>query len=107
MTLNILGDSIISNRTSHTARLLPGEDARWEVSWLPGQSMDRNRAIAAMALADATRADAQTGHRLSMNVISYAAKLGPAPEPAGDTPSQPERTGPGKDGQLSDPEAGG
>jgi hypothetical protein len=107
MTLNILNDSIISNHTSHTARLLPGEDARWEVSWLPGQSMDRNHAIAAMALADATRADAQTGHRLSMNVISHGAKLGPAPEATGDTPSQPERAEPSKSGQLSDLEAGG
>jgi hypothetical protein len=107
MTLNILNDGIISNHTSHTARLLPGEDARWEVSWLPGQPMDRNHAIAAMALADAARADAQTGHRLPMSVINDAAKLAPAPEPAGDAPSQPESTGPGKDGQLSDPEAGG
>jgi hypothetical protein len=69
--------------------------------------MDRNHAITAMALADTTRADAQTGHHLSMNIINDAAKLGPAPEAAGDTPSQPERTGNSKSGQLSDPEAGG
>jgi hypothetical protein len=44
---------------------------------LPGQSLDRNRALTAMALADATRADAQTEHRLSMNIINYARQTWP------------------------------
>jgi hypothetical protein len=69
--------------------------------------MDRNHALTAMALADATSADAQTGHQLSMNIINYAAKLGPALEATSETPSRPERSGFGKDAQLSDPEAGG
>jgi len=99
MTLQINDDNISSNRTTHTARLLPADQAQWEVSWLPGQSMDRRHALTAMALADATR--------LSMNIINYAAKLaGPEPEATGDAPTQPARTEPGKSGQLSDPEAG-
>jgi hypothetical protein len=108
MTLQINDDNISSNHTTHTARLLPGDQARWEVSWLPDQPMDRRHALTAMALADVTRADAQTGHRLSMNIINYAAKLaGPEPEATGDAPAQPETTEPGKSGKLSDPEAGG
>jgi hypothetical protein len=107
MTLNIENDSVSSNHTPHTARLLPGDQPLWEVSWLPGQPMDRSHALTAMALADATRADAETGHRLSMNIINYAAKLGPAPEDPGETPAQTARTDPGKSAQLSDPEAGG
>jgi hypothetical protein len=108
MTLNIQDDGITSNHTPLTARLLPGDQPLWEVSWLPGQPMDRNHALTAMALADATSADAQTGHQLSMNTINYAAKLiGPEPEATGDTSSPHARTEPGKSGQLSDPEAGG
>ena len=65
--------------------------------------MDRNHAIAAMALADAARADAQTGHRLSMNVISYAAKLGPAPEPPAIHPASPKAPGPARTGSYPTP----
>jgi hypothetical protein len=68
--------------------------------------MDRNHALTAMALADATGANAQTGHQLSMNFINYAAKLGPAPEAEGDAPTPLETTGPSRSGQPSDPEAG-
>jgi hypothetical protein len=108
MTLSIQDDGITSNHSPFTARLLPGDQPRWEVSWLPGQLMDRNHALTAMALADATSADAQTGHQLSMNTINYAAKLiGPEPEATGDTSGPHARTEPGKSGQLSDPEAGG
>ena len=106
MTLNIQDDSISSNHTSHSARLLPGDQPLWEVSWVPGQPMDRKHALTAMALADATRANAQTGHHLSMNIINYAAKLGPAPEAEGDALTQLETTEPSRTGQPSDPEAG-
>ncbi len=37
-----------------TARPAPGRQHQWEVSWLPGQTLDRNTAITAMTLADTT-----------------------------------------------------
>jgi hypothetical protein len=108
MTLNILNDSITSNHTTHTARLLSGDEGRWEVSWLPGQSMDRTHAVAAMGLADLTRYDEQGEYRLSPDLIDMAAELLPGLDGRSSTPTPPARTSPGrKSGELSDPEAGG
>ena len=90
MTLNIQDDSISGSRTAHTARLLPGDQQLWEVSWLPGQSMDRNHALAAMALADVVKDDEKARHGLSFDIIDEAAQFFA-----------------GKSGQPSDPEAGG
>lgn len=104
MTLNIQNDTISSNRTSHTARLLPGDHGLWEVSWLPGHSMDSHTAEVAMALADMTRYDEQAGHRLTIDIIDMAAKIGGDPGARSPEPAPPS---PGKSGQLSDPEAGG
>ena len=53
MTLRIDDAAMSSDRTAHTARHAPGRDG-WEVSWLPGQILDRNSAITAMVLADTT-----------------------------------------------------
>ena len=107
MTLNINDDNITSTRTGHSARLLPGDQAQWEVSWLPGQSMDRTHAAAAMALADVARNDEQAEQRLSMKTINLAAELLPDLEADDRTISPPAEPEPGKSGQLSDPEAGG
>src|ERR1700722_3788476 len=52
MAVTILDDSMSSDRTSHRSRLMPGRAHLWEVSWLPGHRLDRNRAITAMVLAD-------------------------------------------------------
>ena len=90
MTLNIQDDSISGNHTAHTARLLPGDQQLWEVSWLPGQPMDRNHALAAMALADMVNDDEKARHGLSPGIIDEAAAFFA-----------------GKSGQPSDPEAGG
>jgi hypothetical protein len=38
MTLTIQHDIISSDHTRHTARLLPGHEHAWRVSWLPGAS---------------------------------------------------------------------
>lgn len=54
MAVTILDDSMSSDRTTHRARLMPGRAHLWEVSWLPGHCLDRNRAITAMVLADLT-----------------------------------------------------
>ncbi len=51
MTLRIDDTSMISDQTAHTARHAPDRNG-WEVSWLPGQTLDRNSAITAMILAD-------------------------------------------------------
>ena len=40
-----------SDYTAHTAQETSSRNG-WEVSWLPGQTLDRNTAITAMILAD-------------------------------------------------------
>ena len=50
MTLTINDATMTSDQTEHTARRAPGSHL-WEVSWLPGQALDRNSAITAMTLA--------------------------------------------------------
>ena len=52
MTLTINDTTMTSDQTAHTARQAPGRQHRWEVSWLPGRTLDRNSAITAMVLAD-------------------------------------------------------
>ena len=51
MTLTINDSSMTSDQSAHTARHEPGRNG-WEVSWLPGRTLDRNTAITAMTLAD-------------------------------------------------------
>jgi hypothetical protein len=76
VTLTINDSSMTSDRTPHTARHAPARDG-WEVSWLPGQTLDRNTAITAMTLADtAAERDLAEGHRLWPHVQSWAGELG-------------------------------
>ena len=51
MTLTISDTAMTSDRSHCTARHSPDRNG-WEVSWLPGQILDRNTAITAMTLAD-------------------------------------------------------
>ncbi len=75
MTLTITDTTMTSDNTAHTARQAPGNG--WEVSWLPGQTMDRNSAITAMVLADLTgEQDLHQGHRLWPHIEGWAAELG-------------------------------
>jgi hypothetical protein len=77
MTLAINDDSISSDHTTHTARLVPGHEDSWKVSWLPERLMDRSTAITAMVLADtAGLGDLHTGHRLWPHIEGWAAELG-------------------------------
>ena len=56
--------TMTSDQNPHTARQAP-DGSGWEVSWLPGQILDRNAAITAMVLADtAAKCDLHEGHRL-------------------------------------------
>ena len=52
MTLTINDTTMTSDQTAHIARQAPGLQHQWEVSWLPGQTLDRNTAITAMVLKD-------------------------------------------------------
>ena len=105
MALTIGDDSMSSDRTTHTARLMPGKNPWWEVSWLPARRLDRNSAITAMVLADVTaHGDVTTGHRLWIFVEGWAAELGlTAPDVLSHTASPPG----GRSPQLADPEAAG
>ena len=76
MTLKIDDTAMTSDRTAHTARQAPSGHG-WEVSWLPGQTLDRNTAITAMILADtAAERDLAEGHRLWPHIQSWAGELG-------------------------------
>jgi hypothetical protein len=77
MALTILDDSMSSDRTTHRARLMPGRAHLWEVSWLPGQRLDRNGAITAMVLADlAGPGDLRPGDRQWTFAEGWADELG-------------------------------
>ena len=77
MTLTINDTTMTSDQTAHTARQAPGSQHLWEVSWLPGRTLDRNSAITAMVLADTTaEPDLNEGHRLWPHIQSWAAELG-------------------------------
>ena len=76
MTLTINDTTMTSDQSAHTARHAPGRSG-WEVSWLPGQTLDRNTAITAMVLADtAAEPGLAEGHRLWPFVQGWAAELG-------------------------------
>jgi hypothetical protein len=76
MTLQINDTTMTSDQSAHTAR--QAADGRgWEVSWLPGQTLDRNTTITAMVLADiAGRGDLPEDHRLWPHIHGWAAELG-------------------------------
>jgi hypothetical protein len=98
MALKILDDSMSSDRSPHTARLLPGAQHTWEVSWLPCRHLNRNEAITAMVLADVTvDGDMRPGHRLWPHVGGWAAELGMTASDALSRTADPS----------ADPEAGG
>lgn len=81
MALTITDTTMTSDHSTHTARHSP-EQHGWEVSWLPGQILDRNTAITAMTLADAAAArDIHERHRLWPHIQGWAGELGlTAPE---------------------------
>jgi hypothetical protein len=91
MTITILDNTMTSDQNPHTARQAAGRHG-WEVSWLPGQIIDRNTAITAMILADtAAEPDLHRGHRLWPFVESWAAELGMTGPDAIARASQPPR----------------
>ncbi len=92
MTLTINDTTMTSDQTAHTARQAPGRQYQWEVSWLPGQLLDRNSTITAMLLADLTgNGDLREGHRLWPHIQGWAAELGLTGPDAIARASQPPR----------------
>jgi hypothetical protein len=76
VTLTITDTTMTSDQTARTARHAPDRSG-WEVSWLPGQTLDRNTAITAMTLAGTTaEPDLHEGHRLWPFVQGWAAEVG-------------------------------
>ena len=111
MTLTINDTTMTSDQTPHTARQAPGRQHGWEVSWLPGQILDRNTAITAMILADtAAEEDLHEGHRLWPFIQGWAEEVGltapdaiaRASQPPGDTSRQQERASRQPDREAAD-----
>ena len=103
MSLTINDATMTSDQSPHTARQAPGHRHGWEVSWLPGQILDRDTAITAMILADiAATGDIRPGHRLWPAVQSWSAEIGltgpdaieRAAQPPPDATRQPQPLGP-------------
>ena len=91
MALTINDTTMTSDQTDCTAQHAPSRNG-WEVSWLPGQTLDRNTAITAMILADtAAEEDLYEGHRLWPHIQSWAAELGLTGPDAITRASQPPR----------------
>ena len=110
MTLTINDTTMTSDQTAHTARHAPGRNG-WEVSWLPGQTLDRNTAITAMILADtAAEPDLHEGHRLWPHIQGWAEEARPdrpeaiarVSQPPGDINRQQERASRQPDREAAD-----
>jgi hypothetical protein len=110
MTLTISDTAMTSDRRHCTARYAPDRNG-WEVSWLPGQLLDRNTAITAMTLADtAAEHNLHEGHPLWPHIQSWAAELGlTAPGALSRVSQPPESMSTGMDfaAEPADPEAAG
>jgi hypothetical protein len=92
MTLTINDTTMTSDQNPHTARQAPDRQHEWEVSWLPGQILDRNTAITAMVLADTVaQGDLREGHRLWPHIQGWAEELGLTGTDAIARVSQPPR----------------
>ena len=108
MTLTINDTTMTSDQTPHTARHAPNRNG-WQVSWLPGRTLDRNSAITAMTLADlTTEHDLNERHQLWPFIQGWAAELGLTGSDAINQATQPggPRQQHDRDSERPDPEAG-
>jgi hypothetical protein len=109
MTLTIYDTTMTSDQTAHAARLAPGSQHLWELSWLPGQALHRTSAITAMTLADsAGEHDLNEQHHLWPFIQGWAAELGLTGADAINQASQPgsPRQQHDRESERPDPEAG-
>jgi hypothetical protein len=91
MTLTINDTTMTSDQTTHTARRARDRNGR-EVSWLPGQLLDRNAALTAITLAHAAaERDLREGHGLSPHIQGWAAEPDMTGHDAVARASQPSR----------------
>jgi hypothetical protein len=104
MTLTITDTAMTSDRSHCTACYAPGRNG-WEVSWLPGQILDRNTAITAITLADtAAEHDLHDRHPLLPHVESWAEELGlTAPEAIARASQPPSVTDPQQESASRQP----
>jgi len=102
MTLTINDTTMTSDQTPHTAWHAPSQSG-WQVSWLPGRTLDRNTAITAMILADTTADEpVRKGHRLWPRLQGWAVVLGLTRPDAIGAVSQP----PGDHSREREPDGG-
>ena len=109
MTVTINDATMTSDQTAHAARLAPGSQHRWEVSWLPGRALDRNSAITAMTLADiVSEPGLNERHQLWPFIQGWAAELGLTGPDAINRAAQPASPCPqhNRESDRPDPEAG-
>jgi hypothetical protein len=108
MTLTISDTTMTSDPTAHTARCSPSRND-WEVSWLPGQVLDRNAAVTAMTLADVAAVDdLHDRHQLWPHIQGWAAELGlAAPEALAMASRPPDAIHTGRGAEFGEPEPGG
>ena len=111
MTLSIFDTRMVSDQTGHTAWLTTAPTPAWQVTWLPGRTLDRNTAITAMILADtAATPGVQPGHRLWPGIQSWSAELGLTTtqaisritQPAAEFARQPETSGQHQDREAAE-----
>ena len=77
LAMNINDRDMTSDQTPHSARLAPGEEHQWEVSWLPGRRLTRNQAITAMVLgSELSTAEIRPGDQLWPFIQGWADELG-------------------------------
>lgn len=92
MPLTITGHLIASDRTTHTARLVPGRPHAGQVTRLPGRLLDRSSAVT-MPLAGAAASGPRPGHRTWSHTGYRGAGLGQtAPQAITITTRPPETT---------------
>ena len=80
MSLTITDEPISGRHTPHTVRLghFQAGDA-WQVSWLPGQLMDRNAAITAMLIAEIAVSGPAGAKPGRTHVAAFGPELGLTP----------------------------
>lgn len=82
--MKISDTEMTSDLTRHTAELVklpsPLTGYSWQVTWLPGQHLNRNQAITAMTIAEVARTHADdladNGSRWWLHIDGWAAELG-------------------------------
>jgi hypothetical protein len=73
MGVRISDTSMSCDGSGHTATLV---DESWQVSWLPGRTLDRNGAITALTLADIYAANPPPGDRDWLLAADFERELG-------------------------------